>query len=196
MLNHEELKELKFDEESHTYTYDGDIVPSVTQILKEAGLSMAYKGDNSWYAERGTVIHDAVALIHSDAGLDEKTIDPEIAGYISGYMQFLADTCYVPIAVEKMVYHQKLKYAGRIDSIGYLGDSLCLIDIKTGSTIPQEAMLQLGMYIMALKLQIKGYVLQLKKDGNYKLRPVVDTIETVETMVSGIMAGRKLGFWK
>ena len=63
MINLPELKELQFCEKTHTYTVNGFVVPSVSEIMKP--LSAAHYGgiDTDTLnkaANRGTIVHAAV----------------------------------------------------------------------------------------------------------------------------------------
>jgi hypothetical protein len=166
-----------FDEDSHTYVKDGVIVPSVTTILKRAGMTSTDFIDPI-YAERGTAAHKAIALLNEDA-LDESTVDPQIVPFVNAYRAFKADTNFHPKYSEKIVFSKKYGYAGTIDVIGDLNGCQILIDAKTGP-LHEWHELQVSAYRQAaLECDIsvdKCFILQLKKDGLYKLRQMKDTM--------------------
>lgn len=53
-----------FNKENHTYTLDGKILISVTQLMRKHGLAPDYSGVNEVVlqrkAERGTLIHEEI----------------------------------------------------------------------------------------------------------------------------------------
>lgn len=81
---------IQFNEATHTYTKNGVILPSVTEITRF--LAYDYKTDRPWLAEeaarRGTAVHEACMLM--DYGEEPEEL-PEIAGYLTAYRRFLAD---------------------------------------------------------------------------------------------------------
>lgn len=74
---------IQFNEATHTYTKNGVILPSVTEITRF--LAYDYKTDRPWLAEeaarRGTAVHEACMLM--DYGEEPEEL-PEIAGYLTG----------------------------------------------------------------------------------------------------------------
>lgn len=129
-----------FDEETHEYRVDGRVVPSVTEILTGAGLAEnRFSGgreidpevlENA--AERGAFAHRAIEL--DCAGeLDEDSLDDEIFAYVEAWRDFVADTGFLPVANEISFYNSIGDYCGTFDMVGYLGEELTVVDLKTGS---------------------------------------------------------------
>lgn len=109
---------LSFDEEHHVFTVKGEMIPSVTTILKKAGLTpdwSAIKGIE-WYADRGRYTHQATEMWEKGT-LDEDTVDPEIAGYLNAYKSFRSDCPVTVTGQEVMLWHPTYKYAGIIDMV-------------------------------------------------------------------------------
>ncbi len=72
---------LKFEflEDTHTYTLDGVVIPSVTQVLP-------YNyGNNAEYArQKGIYVHDMLDL-YGRGNLDEESLDPILKDYLESY---------------------------------------------------------------------------------------------------------------
>lgn len=130
-----------FDPETHTYRVDGVVRPSVTEILRTANLSDNGMSAGGWEidadvldnaAERGTMVHLAVEL-DCQGVLDEDSVDDEIWPYVEAWREFVADTGFVRIANELPIYEPMGDYCGTLDLLGYIGEELTIIDLKTGS---------------------------------------------------------------
>jgi hypothetical protein len=163
------LINLQFDKESHIYTIDGRVIPSVTQVLKDVGIINI--SPFSGGPETGTIVHEATEQY--DIGLLQvEDADPKIKGYLQAYLKFLGDTGFNPIMVERRVYHHRLNYAGTIDRYGDLSGKPALLDIFTGVN-PRPKRLQLVAYRQALLSMgydsYELFTLRLKKDGRYSV---------------------------
>jgi len=167
-----ELPELEFFEEPHIYKLNGEIIPSVSTVMKPLSSSVYGEVDPhilSMAANRGTIVHEAIEnfLYY---GIED--IPVSYTGYLDAFIQFWKDYKPTLIAVEYRMYHKYLKYAGTSDILALIDDELWLIDNKTSSRI--EKMLtrvQLEAYKKALathgiRVQRKA-ILHLKKTGKY-----------------------------
>ena len=181
---------IQFDEKSHTYTLDGVELPSVTHICRF--LAYDYKSSRPWLAaeaaRRGTVVHEACALIDYGEIPEE---NPEIAGYLKAYRRFLAD--YRPDwkLIEYPMGNLELGYAGTLDRYGsiYRGDCtrFCILDIKTGQLHEPSLSVQLTAYKWLLPPWEPCnylYALQLRKDGTYLLAGVPSNGELLEACIT------------
>ena len=173
---------LEFDEAKHEYHWDGNLVPSVTQVL--APLS-EYAGipkhilDRA--AARGQYIH-TMCEYHLWNTLDESTVDPKYLCYLTAFKAFLQESGFKAEHIEERVYHERLKYAGTSDMIGELPGkrgkkNRAIIDIKTTFKLLRAVGPQTAGYGDAWnsmtdeELHVKTrWGLQLKKDGTYKLK--------------------------
>lgn len=170
------IEGLTFNRVKHSYAYNGVSVPSVTTILKPLNDFGFVRGDVLEYArDRGSAVHEAIELLAAD-DLDEDSLDPVILPYLDGYRRFLADTGFVALASEQMVYHSKFGYAGTFDTIGILNKQRAVIDYKTGASLPISVGPQLAAYQNAYNAgAAKGgavlarYALHLTGDGGYGL---------------------------
>lgn len=118
---------LSFDGEHHIFTVNGEVIPSVTTVLKKARLTPDYSFLDPWYAQRGTYVHRATELWESGT-LDEDTVDPQIKPYLDAYKSFRGDCLVNVTGQEVRLWHPVYKYAGIIDMIieGYQSYKLFL----------------------------------------------------------------------
>lgn len=168
---------LTFDEGSHVYKWEGDVVPSVTQIINGGGGGVDYSNIPAFIlnraAEIGTEVHKSVELFHAE-GRALETYDAVAAEYLVGYAQFLQDTGFVADYTEQQLYSKRYGYAGTIDLIGRIGDATCVADIKTTSELHRETTeLQLAAYKQlvvenGLGPVDKKYIIWLKKKGKVR----------------------------
>lgn len=169
---------LEFNESTHTYTFNGVIVPGVTSVLSVLGgyesipLQTLQRA-----AERGTAVHKATEL--SDLGtLDYSDLDDEILGCLMGWHKFLDDKKPELVAVEKQVYHPSLRYAGTLDRELVLDGKLSVLDIKSSYKLMPATAPQTAAYAEASNAHRKAksdhiknrYGLRLTADGNYELQ--------------------------
>jgi len=168
------MPELQFNPESHVYTLDGKTLPSVTTIIKEAGLI-----DTTWFtdgaATRGTYVHQATELLDRD-DLDETSLDPALVPYVDAYKRFKADTGFYISGIEKRIHNATYGYAGTLDRVGkFPGDSIeSIIDIKTGKPEKWHG-LQLAAYRLCLGNELrKRFGLYLSDSGIYRLERYTD----------------------
>jgi hypothetical protein len=166
--------DLHFDASAHRYFLGARELPSVTSILKDAGLV-----DDTWFteeaAERGTAIHKAIERLH--ASQPYFNVSSQYVGYMEGYLAFLASSRFLCEASEFRVCDLTRGYAGTIDLIGALpGHPHVLIDIKTG-TVPKTVGPQTYAYSRCLKRFHERYALHLQADGVFSLHPLRDIRE-------------------
>jgi hypothetical protein len=109
---------LSFDEAHHIFTADGKVIPSVTTVLKRAGMTPDWSkiADIEWYADRGTAIHKATELWEKGT-LDEDSVDPLIQPYVDAYKACRRDFPVKVTGQEVRLWHPQLRYAGIVDMI-------------------------------------------------------------------------------
>ncbi len=164
------LPECEFDAETHTYRIGGRVVPSVTQVLREAGLI-----DTRWYTEEG---RDRGAYIHlitelSDQGiLLERQVDEEYRGYLAAWRKFLRDTGAKVVENECRVWHTTLGYAGQMDRLVIWNKRDWIIDIKGGGVSKWEC-IQTAGYAGARPADRpppQRFAVHLKPNGKFSLK--------------------------
>ena len=186
-------QKIEFDAEKHIYRVNGEVVPSVSEILEP--LTAKHYGEINELtlrlaAERGTAVHEACEEL--DYGFEPEVLT-EYTGYVDAYIAFLQDYRPEWYGIEQMVYNPQEGYCGTIDRWGVLrgiaGEQKAIVDIKT-TTTPTKAnyitgACQLRMYGLALvrngeldnAVKSERYLLYLKKDGKYRLLDMVEWSE-------------------
>lgn len=142
--------DLQFDPASHSFTWKGNPVPGVSQVLRDMGLQTTWYKNDPIYRERGSAVHVASDLLDSGEFTEDGT-HPDLLGYTRGYAKFLADTGFKAERSEVAVYSLSCKVAGIPDKWGPIpSGKRWLLDIKSGKTAPKGVQIQLGMYRLAL----------------------------------------------
>lgn len=158
---------VKFIKETHQYTVDGIIVPSVSTILKETIFTDKYKAVPEFIlkraAEFGTAVHDAIE--HDD----NLFLTEEQDRVYQEWKRLQKEEDIVPLEQEQIVHFEK-EYAGTFDMIANIKGEKCLVDIKTTYNLDLEYLSwQLSMYALAYGHEGKLYAVWLPKKGNGKL---------------------------
>lgn len=166
---------ITFEPETHSYFYGMERVPSVSEILRpltETYLAAIPEGVLNWKRDLGVAVHKACELL--DLGtLDGESLDEQIVPYLEAYKAFRVD--YQPQwnAIEQIVFDDVRRYAGTMDRAGELTTGPAIVDLKTSLQVQPSAAVQLWAYAVA-HAEIEQpdlLVLQLMKDGKYKLVP-------------------------
>lgn len=149
---------LEFNEDIHTYSFNGVVLPSVTQIISEI-MPNKYKGINKRVldekAKFGSTGHKIIeGLDVSDlesAKNHVRTIENKsLEICIREYLRLVRKHNIKPEAHEMRVHYGYI-YAGTLDMIAEVNDELSLIDVKFTSALDKEYLSwQLGMYSLAL----------------------------------------------
>ena len=163
------MDNLTFRESDHSYLFKGVRLPSVTQIIADAGLY----GDTSYYTDysrdRGSFIHEAIEY-HLSGELDEETLDPVIVPYLDAWKKFQAEAKYVPDSCEERLASGVYHFAGTVDHIGHMGGHFSIIDVKTSVVASAATGIQLAGYEILLSARgARRFALHLQDDGKYKL---------------------------
>jgi hypothetical protein len=175
---------LTFDEEKHEYRLDGRVIPSVTQVLKAAGM-IDDQWFDEWSRERGKAVHKATEL--DDRGeLDESTIDPRIAGYLDAWRRFIFETGWKSNEIEKLVFSRFAWFAGTLDRIGRFPTDrgLSIVDIKTGT--PTRAAMDDGIRCG------RSMAVYLRENGTYTKGNEADYQRDVSVFLGALAVTR----WK
>src|SRR5258708_2280329 len=189
---------LEFDPVSHTYFVNGEIMPSVTQILKLAGLV-----DDQWFTEfgrwRGSAVHKAT-MYFDEGDMDRRTLDAAVKPFVADWKKFREQTGFTPTMIEKQFYDEMYGYCGTPDRRGYFiggksEDSNELIDIKTypGGKAPWWTRYQLAGYGRLLdRFRIfRRYAVVLTGHGaNIEEYPSSDYVEDVNGFLACCTSAR------
>lgn len=172
---------LTFDEAGHEYRWNGIVVPSVTQILEPL---IDYSMVSKEVLERGQLLGTAVhrmTELHDLDDLDEEALDAEMVPYLDAWKKFRTDTGFVPMTVEKKLYHPALGYSGTSDRTGIVKGHCAVIDIKKMLTMGPVIGLQLAGYQALHNLDganiTARYALGLRADGTYRLQAYSDSTD-------------------
>ena len=135
---------INFDEQTHTYTNEnGEVLISVTQLLKLVGISPNYDFVNEEVlkaaADKGTLIHKEIEdyIKKGEIGFTKE---------LHEFITYVKEQGIKILASEKQVYNDKV--AGTIDLIfQYPNGKVVYADFKTTSTIHKQAVsYQLSIY--------------------------------------------------
>lgn len=170
-----------FDPETHVYTLNGAVIPSVTQLLKPlTDYDQVPEFLLQKAADRGKAVHEACSYFATGQGVDEEQYTAEEWAYFLGFKEWFYEEGgkLFTIGDERLVSeipmaHTRLKYGVTPDLII---DGVAVIEIKTRAynkiidplqlTAQEEAWITNGG-----KKIPKGYpkhVLELRKDGTYR----------------------------
>lgn len=134
-----ELPELTFDEASHIYRLNGDIIPSVSKLM-EPLKDQCYGGISKRTLEnaaiKGSAVHNSIEN-WIKFGIDD--IPSEHRGYFNGFMEWWKQYKPRVFGSEVRIYHKLMRYGGTIDLLCEIGGLLELIDFKTTYTLLEMA---------------------------------------------------------
>lgn len=170
---------LTFDADTHTYRWDGEVVPSVTQLLRPLmDFSHVRPDVLDAAAAFGTAVHKACELADLDQ-LDEDELDPALAPYLAGWRKFCREHECRWDAIERTVFHKDLRYAGTLDRAGQVDGAHSIVDIKSGSALMPTTGPQLAAYARAHDPNgalFRRFAVRLFPDG-YELKQYTSALD-------------------
>lgn len=117
---------LKFEESTHTYTYNGKVIPSVTTVI-EGACPLSDFAKNEASANFGTAVHKATELLDTTG---EYACTEKVHNRVLQWIKYKTEhKIALDICERKMT---NSVYAGTVDRISYSHDKILIIDIKTG----------------------------------------------------------------
>ena len=138
---------IEYIEQEHLYLYNGEIIPSVTQILsiifpnKYKGIPEHILKNKSQY---GTKIHETIEKFESE-GIIEKLDYIQEASF-NQYLR-LKKEYKIEVIDQEQIIHYKDIYTGRYDMSAKVNGEYSLIDIKTTAELDLEYLSwQLSLY--------------------------------------------------
>lgn len=140
---------LEYDEETHTYIYEGLVLPSITQILK-IRFGRKYDGVDSnvlsMAAQKGTEIHRAIENL-CKTGEVEDYKEVRNFMFLQKHYKFNVIGNEIPV----VLFVDNIPIAcGRLDLILEIDNQLYLGDIKRTSVLDKEYLgFQLNLYKIA-----------------------------------------------
>lgn len=170
----QQLEAITLDPEKHEYRNGtGVLVPSVTQIIKRAGL-MFHSGDEA-PMKRGTSVH-WVAQLDDQGLLKHRRVPTKLRGYRDAWRAWKLASGFTVRDIE-MPFISRFGYAGTIDRAGTLSFQDCVVDLKSGTAIPEWAKFQLVAYGMyRFGKPCRRVAVRLCEDGKYRVKEF--TLET------------------
>lgn len=185
---------LTLDEETHRYYLGRQRIPSVSEVLRQAGLQPDYGSIPSWIlsraAARGTAVHEHANKIIT-GGFDILDVDEECEPYVDAFISWLVDNGGED-AIASTVYAEEMlcvdrdilfgvQFAGTVDWVFEFNDGYMIIDFKTSKKQSIFHHVQVEAYIELVKnstdsaYDVRGGVLYLSENGEHEL---VDTEPT------------------
>lgn len=180
------MAEFLFDEATHTYTLNGVVIPSVTEICAPITCGKYPPvGVVQQAAARGSRVHELCALYDMDALPDE--IESDLVGYVKAWAAFCRD--YKPVwqYIERPLHGEidaGQPFAGTLDRIGVIDGFNRVVDIKTTSNLDRPSKVSLCCQIAGYEWLADlndipidfGYGLgvQLLKTGEYRVHVTWD----------------------
>jgi hypothetical protein len=171
------MADLLFDAEKHEYSLNGVIVPSVTQILEDAGVidySFISHATREMALHRGSMVHLACQL-YDERDLVESSVDPAIVPYLNAWKRFLSETGFIleTDQIEKRFYNERWAYAGTRDRRGKLRGMPTVADIKTNDA-PEWVRMQLAAYceFERFPTTVGRMAVELHSDETYRAVPI------------------------
>jgi hypothetical protein len=164
---------LVFEPATHRYSVGEEVLVSVTQALKLAGVvdySMIPQDILRAAAERGTYVHKMIQY-WLDGELDLDKVPGGMLGYLDAARRFLDQSRFEAHRVECRDWNPTLRYAGTWDVDGGIGASAdpAIVDWKTGMILDGHAP-QLAGYSL-LKRNPRSYrriAVKLNADGTFR----------------------------
>lgn len=140
---------LEYDDESHTYIYEGMILPSITQIL-QVRFGRKYDEVDNWVltkaAEKGTLIHKAIENLCKTGEVEDYK---EVRNFM--FLQKHYDFKVIDNEIPVVLFENDIPIAaGRLDLVLEINGGLYLGDIKRTATLDREYLgFQLNLYRIA-----------------------------------------------
>lgn len=160
---------LKFDEETHTYTLNGNKLISVTQLLSKHHLSPDYSGVNQELlktsAEYGNMVHKEIEEWIKFGTFTNNSLE------LQSFINWLDISGYEIIDSEYLVCNDII--GGKVDLLlrHKESDVYVIVDIKTTSVVHQESVSwQVSLYNhFDEEIALLGMCLHFLKDGSLEI---------------------------
>ena len=195
------MSTVRFDPDEHRYWVDDVEYPSVTTILKAAGIYSEYGDvDPAILARaglRGDAVHSAIEhfLIYG-----EWQPAPEyIVSYLKAFRAWYRWSGLEVWAVEHRTFSKRNEVAGTIDIVGTLDTVPSIIDIKSTRMLNKTATgYQTAAYRMMWneheddpdRQVVDRYALHLRMDGTPRLEPMADPLDELKFIGMAMKHGR------
>jgi hypothetical protein len=172
---------LLFDPETHTYTFRGQVLPSVTQVLEPLfhleHVREEVLRDASTF---GQAVHAATELDDAQT-LDVADLDERLLPYVRAWRKFILQKRVEILATEQKLGSPILGFAGRLDRRAAFDRSRWILDIKSSASLHPVYGVQLAGYERLVKLEHpekwRRAVVLLRPDGEYRFQEYTDALD-------------------
>lgn len=191
------VKNLQFEESTHTYTYKDKKVISVTQFLSQFQpkfnpykiSEQVSKNPNSEYYGLDP---DVIRKIWANTGPRGTIKHNEIENYLLGNKseckesEFLSNINITPgnSWPEIKLFSSKLMIAGTADIISYQNNQYVIYDIKTSKKVDNEKLKkfteQVHLYCVMLKHMINNPEIEVAPGGIILISPIINLSKSLE----------------
>ena len=159
---------LEFNDITHTYTYAGVVVPSVTQVLKANRLfDTTFMTDEG--RDRGTDVATLTAVCDRGDLSDATRIPESYVGYLDAWCRFEAESELQTVYIEEPLHCDVYRFAGTPDRIVIWNGVRWVLDIKTGQPMPHYP-LQTAAYQHLDGEAFRRACVYINADGTYKVQ--------------------------
>lgn len=138
--------DISFNPEGHIYTVNGEVYPSVTQVLAET--CMGWMPSDETAMQLGTAFHEATAILDRGQTLDPDSVDERIIPDLRVYQQALEDLEWHPAMIEKPLASVRYRFAGTMDRAYNSNSGTIICDLKRGEPCAWHS-LQAAAYHLA-----------------------------------------------
>lgn len=168
--------DLQFDPDAHVYRINGQVVPSVTQLIKPLGPDFSFVPPEVLEAKRalGVAVHLACEL-DDDGDLDDDDLGESLWPYVRAWRRFKVDANVSILMREQKLGHESMRFAGTLDRVLVAGGKHWLLDLKTSAEPHASYGVQLAGYEELLFAneyvgeKLSRATLHLRDDGTYRL---------------------------
>jgi len=199
------VSELTFDPAGHKYYVGGVEYPSVTTILKVAGVYDEYADvDPAILARaglRGDAVHQAIEVYLTTGHWPDHIRDDDIVGpYLDAFWSWYRWSNFEVWHVEHRTYSIRHGVAGTIDIVGKLDGVPSIIDVKSTRMLNKVAT---GYQTAAYRLlyneheddpayRVRNrYALHLRNDGTPRLEPLKNPLDELKFIGMAMKHGRR-----
>lgn len=164
------MPDFHFNESDHTYWLKGRRLSGVTEIISASvgsGFEFLSPADRDFYLSRGKAVHACAEFI---AGGQNFTCDPRIDGHVQALRLFWREQAPVVDSLEKPLFNETYRFAGRPDLIGAIRGVRVIADYKN-SVDKERIAWQLAAYAILAKEppSTNGLAVELSEEGKYRL---------------------------
>lgn len=166
----------QFDPETHTFTVEDKIVPSITQVLAFAGIcnfSFVEEEKRLFAMKRGKAVHWLTQL-DDEGALNYRKVPKFLRGYRKAWNTWKESSGFVPMMIEQWMISD-LGFGGIPDRFGKLGITNAVVELKTGA-VADWTRYQLAAQCVLIQPKIsiartfRRIGLSLSPDGTYKVK--------------------------